>query len=217
MAKKVALAVAMTLLSVPPLAAFAQINQSSTDSANSQSTATLEDESDFLTYENATLGISIQYPSSWLKGEEESGLMFVSPPDENNFEASSVILDLKILNWSLFSLSPSGQLSLGDYVNSTIQDWIALNSTIIESNSTTLQTGNDNNTVHKIVLSTQDEEDGLTFHQMHIYAVRDSKLYQIIYSGEVGKYSIYLPVVENMIDSFKTIDHIEREGILVAG
>ena len=218
----------ISLLSVPSLAvAFAQMNQPNiTDTNSQQTTSALEnaDNNNFLTYENATLGISIQYPSGWMKVEENgTGVMFISPPDKNNSEASSVMVNVQIANLSLFSLSPS-DLSLENYTNLTIEaltsaNLIVADFNIIESNSTTLGIGNKDstNTAHKLVFSMQEGEEGLTVQQMQIYTIRDSTLYSITYIAESGKYPIYFPTVQKIIDSFTIIDHQQKGGMFIDG
>ena len=216
MVKKITLAMAMTLLSVPPLTALAQINQPNTDDANSQSTIPLDD-NNFSTYENATLGLSIQYPSDWTTIEEHheaSNVIFISPPSENNSDASSAAVNVQITDLPLFPLSSPEGLSLENYTISTIQLLTALNSSITELTPTSLRIGNDNHTAHKLVLSKLEGEEDQIMQQMQIYTIRDGKLYSIAYVAEASKYLVYLPTVEKMIDSFTVvIDNQESDEV----
>jgi PsbP-like protein len=177
-----------------------------------------EGNNNLLTYENATLGISLQYPHDWVKEEQdESGVIFISPPSNNNSELSSVMVNVQIANLSL--LSPSNSSSslssqlLQNYTDSTITELTAGNFSIIESNCTTFGLGNNYTAAHKLVFSKQEE--GFTIQQMQIYAVRDTNLYLITYVAEAANYPIYLPTVHKMIDSFRIMDYQRSETRIV--
>jgi hypothetical protein len=186
----------------------------------SATTASEQDNnSNFLPYENATLGISVQYPPDWIKEEQDKvGVIFISPPSTNNSEASSVAVRVQIANLSLPSSPPSPFLTdqlLQNYTNSTIRELTAGNFSIIESNSTTIGIGDNNYTsAHELVFSKQEEE-GLTIQQMQIYGIRDNKLYLITYIADAANYPIYLPTVQKMIDSFKIMAHQGNEEMLI--
>jgi hypothetical protein len=44
-------------------------------------------------------------------------------------------------------------------------------------------------------------QEGLDF--MQILAIKEDKVYSILYSSEKTKYSTYLPIIEEMIDSLE--------------
>jgi hypothetical protein len=51
---------------------------------------------------------------------------------------------------------------------------------------------------YKLVASLMEE--GTDF--MQIFAIKDDKVYSILYSSEKTRYSTYLPTIEKMINSF---------------
>jgi hypothetical protein len=203
----ISLVMAMPLISVSPFGAFAQTNESNVNT-NSQGTVASEDDNNFLTYENATLGISIQYPSDWTIIEEYHGVSsvrFIPPPSENDSDTSSAGVNLFIADVPLFPSSSPGGLSLDNYTVSTIHFLTTSNSSISELTPTSLRIGNDNHTAYKLVSSSQGGEEDQIMQQMQIYTITDSKLYSIDYVAEASKYLVYLPRVERMVDSFTAI------------
>jgi hypothetical protein len=44
-------------------------------------------------------------------------------------------------------------------------------------------------------------QDGLDF--LQIFAIKDNKVYTILYSSERTRYSTYLPIIEEIINSFE--------------
>jgi len=58
-----------------------------------------------------------------------------------------------------------------------------------------------NNTIPAYKLVASRTQDGFQF--MQIMAIKDGQIYTILYSSEKTRYSAYLPVVENMINTFE--------------
>ena len=68
---------------------------------------------------------------------------------------------------------------------------------LIELSSTNLA----NNAIPAYKLVGSLTQEGLDF--MQIFAINEDKVYSILYSSEKSRYSTYLPIIEEMINSFE--------------
>lgn len=148
--------------------------------------------SNFLTYENNTLGIKIQYPSDWIKMQKESVYGFIvsfrSPISTESGKAPSVLGSLGIDVINLHS-----KTSLTDYIFSYTYSLKKYHPEvkINESNATTLA----GNPAYKILFT---DSKGIKI--MQIWTIKGYKIYHIIYP--IADF-ISLPVLQRMIDSFQ--------------
>ncbi len=169
-------------------------SSSSSSSSNDTSTASANSSS-FLTYQNHDFGIRMQYPSNWTKQEDNLLLHTIaafSLIHQNPFDFANVTLaevDLRVYNapqnetsakLNIGQINTQGQTIVGYYKNSTttLGGYPALK--IIS---------------YFFGVVTQKEMQIWTFiPNKHV-------LVEIIYIAQPSKYSLYLPIVQRMIDS----------------
>ena len=147
---------------------------------------------EFLTYENSTLGIKIQYPTGW-KLMQVSNLpyltnIFVSPL-ENNTDRYRENAFLKINE-----VSPN--VTLNDYT-STITKTLQNRSDfrITDFGSATLS---DNPGYRLIGVSRGNPNINV----LDEWVIKDGKVYRVAFYLEEGKSKTYLPIALRMVDSF---------------
>jgi hypothetical protein len=88
---------------------------------------------------------------------------------------------------------------LSNFTSATLTSYLELypDLELIELSSTNLT----NNAIPAYKLVASITQEGLDF--MQILAIKEDKVYSILYSSEKTKYSTYLPIIEEMIDSFE--------------
>ena len=170
----------------------------------SQATNTTRE--DFLTYENTTYGIRIQYPAGWQEGEsnqtsEDSVINYIvafrSPKDRiSDTVAENVIVSVE-------NLPPEQNISLAAYSTRQIADLTQFSPGFdLQQSIPTVLAGIP---AHKIVFS-ETVQQQQTIKDMQVWTIKDNKAYIIAFAGEPAKYSYYLPTVQKMIDSFEFIN-----------
>lgn len=167
--------------------AAAQQNSTSIASTNSNGT-------NFLTYGNSTYGIRIQYPSTWLKEESHNQ----TSNDIVKFSAPATAAPASL---SVIGGSPAPQsVPLAVYVNASI--YLLRHSfdnfSLIDSNATTLG----DSPAHKIVYTAILPSSATELKFMQILTIKDSKSFVITYGTLPTIFSMYLPTIQKMVDSF---------------
>jgi eukaryotic-like serine/threonine-protein kinase len=182
--------------------ALAQANSTTPARTNSSAstlntTPTNAAENNFLTYENSTLGIKMQYPSSWTKQTAGHGATFVLL---SNGEKNSEQFMAKLNATSITGFPPNVPLkALADRVVDGYKHF--LRNFKIESYANTTVVGN--NGIKILYTYTDSKNNG--FKATDIALIKDDRLYVIQYYVEASKYQIYLPILQKMIDSFQMI------------
>jgi hypothetical protein len=182
--------------------AMAQTNITTTPSQATNNT----EQNAFLTYENTTYGIRIQYPAGWQEGEsnqtsEDSVLNYIvafrSPKDRiSDTVAENVIVSVE-------NLPPEQNISLAAYSTRQIADLTQFSPDFdLQQSIPTVLAGIP---AHKVVFS-ETVQQQQTIKVMQVWTIKDNKAYIIAFAGEPAKYSYYLPTVEKMIDSFEFIN-----------
>ena len=145
---------------------------------------------DFLTYENPTFGIKLQYPVDWEKIEGDGNITFISP--------SQSTLDIYRQKLIITTDQFLKNITLNEYIDAfiNISKKNASDIKIIEQNPITFA---DNNTAYRIVMNTKQGEHSLTI--MAVLAIKDDKVYLIEYISETEEYSKHLATIQKMIDS----------------
>ena len=69
-----------------------------------------------------------------------------------------------------------------------------------------------NNTASKLVYTMTLSDSNI--HLIDIFAIISNKVYHITYAAEVNEFANYLPVIQNIIDSFKLID-LQKTATLI--
>ena len=150
----------------------------------------------FLTYENFTLGIKIEYPSDWIKVEDYSGSWFRN----NNQTVNVRVESIPYLNESLDNLTTQ-------QINLTAQQFPGRQ--LIDTNGTII---GDNYTAHKIVFTFPEEPadlNGLWYKEIQVWTINAGRAYIISYYTPVYDYDNYLPFAQKMVDSFRILKAIK--------
>lgn len=166
----------------------------------------------FLTYENLTYGIKIQYPADWEKKESTlDQVVFRFPPQENASGASS-----KYLLIIVSTFDPQENMTLDkltreqiDFLKESFPD-LSLNES--ESYATTLS----GNPAYKVTFDHRNEEQqgsNPDYKLIQIWTIKGDKVYYLTYRAELGRYSDnYLQTIQKMIDSFVVSDFLLYEN-----
>jgi PsbP-like protein len=172
------------------------------DDSDTITTTTTESSDQFLSndsvlvYESPAYGIRTQYPDGWeivIQSTSNSSLSLrFSSPLENDtdiyrenvlFEVSTISNNTALSNYTTAALI-SYLESFPDLKFNELS-WTNLTNSAIPA--------------YKLVGS--HTQEGLDF--MQIFAIKEDKLYTILYSSDKTRYSTYLPIIEEMINSFE--------------
>lgn len=155
-------------------------------SLTGQQTTVAQTNSKFVTYDNPTFGIRIQYPSDWGRLD----LSFLQQSADIDFYPladTSLAKNVKIQVNNL----PSRNMTLEEYTNSQINP---LEERLLESNTTTLA----GIPGYEIVFTSLQ---GLK--TMQVWTIKNDKAYIISYVAQEEDYEKELQVAQKMIDSFE--------------
>jgi hypothetical protein len=144
---------------------------------------------EFPRYENPNLGISVQHPSDWLLVGESD--------DKLNFLKADVAVEIDVDD-----LDPS-DTTLSDYANERVDDLREDRDDfeLIEFEPFAISNGQP---AQKAVYSFTGE-DGEVTNVIRVWSVYQGKLYSIAYIADSNQYDQYLPIAQEMIDSFEII------------
>jgi hypothetical protein len=144
---------------------------------------------EFPRYENPNLGISIQHPSDWLLVGESD--------DKLNFLKDDVAVEIDVDD-----LDPS-DTTLSDYANERVDDLREDRDDfeLIEFEPFTISNGQP---AQKAVYSFTGE-DGEVINVIRVWSVYQGKLYGVAYIADSNQYDQYLPIAQQMIDSFEIV------------
>ena len=144
---------------------------------------------EFPRYENPNLGISVQHPSDWLLVGESD--------DKLNFLKDDVAVEIDVDD-----LDPS-DTTLSDYANERVDDLREDRDDfeLIEFEPFTISNGQP---AQKAVYSFTGEDGGVT-NVIRVWSVYQGKLYSVAYIADSNQYDQYLPIAQQMIDSFEIV------------
>ena len=162
---------------------FINLNKASAHSTAPSRTTT--NETGFLLYQNATLGISMKYPSSWKKIDQKS----VGEKTFVTFAQSQALFSRLVIETDNLTSK-----------NSTLG-----NRHIVGTNSSASLA---HYPAHKAIYRSYEPYlvPGGQMKSMDVYTIKGNKAYHIIYISELSEFDTYLPVIEKMINSFKIIN-----------
>jgi MgtE intracellular N domain/PsbP len=155
--------------------------------------------SSFLTYENHTLGIKIQYPAEWNKTNVNNSVIFSSPLEGSSdkfTEYLSIEFDVP--------LPPQyNNISSAELVSEVIPllRESLLDFELHESKPITLKDGS----IASTILYTASNPQYGILKELDIEVIKEGKLYEIVYAAKPQKYSIFLPTVQQMMNSFEFV------------
>ena len=157
----------------------------------------------FLTYENPDYDISIQYPSDWRKSEDNLGAhqvaLFSAPEIEE--EVSSVSTIIYVPAQLLVVVQPlhTSNITINQFTRQFLEEAYPIQSDyrIIESSQSKFA----GIEAQKIVM--YEYVGDKTSKVLRTIGIQNGTAYMIKYLSEPGQFSKYLPVAQQMIDSFK--------------
>ena len=148
----------------------------------------------FLTYEDITTGISIQFPSNWEKSVNLDNFITFRAPPETDTRIYPAALGLKIQELA------SKSVLLEEVTKFQISELKKSNPNLefSESTSSTLA----GKPAYRVVFTATDNNQ-VERKAMQIWTIIDNKAILITYKAQPDKYSTYLPTIERMIGSFQ--------------
>ena len=183
-------------------------NSSTTSSSTPSSSSTLyafalfgfgsspKDNNNFLTYQDSTLGIKIDYPAGWAQELHVGGLVTFLTMLESDTNTYPAGLGVKVQNLA------SKNTSLNEITKVQIKNLTQNHPDfkLIESTKSMLA----GIVAHKIVFIATDNS-GHERKAMQIWTLKDDRAYLLTYKAQPEEFSHYLPLVQKMIDSFQFI------------
>jgi hypothetical protein len=185
-----------SLLYTPQLAIAQILNRTQT----SVTTAT---SSNFLTYVNPTLGLTMQYPSNWLIRERpynpagNSTIVSLFAPPESAFATTgsiSAVSGAFIPYMDVFVFN-SKNMSLNELINKTVKN--IANASITQSKPINSQA--------YMLEYTVTMPGGNIFKRMQDWTISGGKVFVITYTSLPPSYSKYLPTVQKIIESIQIV------------
>jgi hypothetical protein len=165
----------------------------STSSSSSQNSITSTDaSSNFLTYEHPVYHYTIQYPSNWEILHGDVNPEFISPLEGINDDRyrANIVIDFSTTSIPLEDSIPVYAQNNPDYQ-------------IIESKPINPPPKDVNATeAYMLVYTYKDPNYGMLKAMEIFIKEMDINLYEIRFSATPESYSVYLPIVQKMIDSF---------------
>ncbi len=145
-----------------------------------------------LTYENSAYGVRIKYPQGWTKQEGGTGtvVQFFSPKESNSTSQEALTIIVQDLSAQSLTLDAFTQ-RITSQLKQTITDF-----NLIESGASTLA----GSPAHKVVYTgIQGQRNPKV---LRVWTIVNSKGYIIMYAADLSKYSEFLGIIQQMIDSF---------------
>ena len=162
--------------------------------ALSQSVQQKDNSINFLTYENPSVGVIIQYPTDW---QVDEGELF----DDSvvKFTSSSQSSTDDFREYLEIDVSPAGLETVEGLANQSINllRYMLTNYNLVQSDSTTIANTNG----YKVIYTYSEGQ--FEYKVMQDWVIKDDKSFRFTYVSEVPQFPDYLPIVERMIDSFK--------------
>jgi hypothetical protein len=150
----------------------------------------------FLTYQDSTLGIKIDYPVGWIHELHHGSLVTFLASLESDSNTYPAGLGITVQHLG------SGNTSLSEVTKEQIKNLTQSHPDFKLTESTdSILAGN---IAHKIIFSATDNMKHKRT-AMQIWTLKADNAYLITYKAEPGKYSKYLPTIQKMIDSFQII------------
>jgi hypothetical protein len=148
----------------------------------------------FLTYQDSTLGIKIDYPAGWTHELHAGGIVtfLASLESDSNTYPAGLGIEIQHLK--------SKNISLNNITKIQIKNLTQNHPDFKLIESTESKIGG--NSAHKIVFTATDYKKNER-QAMQIWTLKGDKAYLITYKAEPEKYAKYLPIIRKMLDSFQ--------------
>jgi serine/threonine-protein kinase len=154
---------------------------------------------DFLNYVNPTYGIKIQHPKDWAASTSGipsyNGIVGFYSPLKNLTDIQPAEVTLSITTYA-----PT--ISLDDYTKTTLSILEKQGIKTDESNSNTLS----GQPAYRVTFSPTNPaipNIPVNLKVMQTWTVIDNKVYLLSFSADTQKFSVYLPMVQKMLDSLQ--------------
>jgi len=151
-------------------------------------------DNNFSTYHDNTLGIKIDYPAGWIHELHAGGLVTILPSQDGYTNTYPAGLGITVEHLK------SKNIALPEITKIQIKNLTQKHPDFKLLESTELRLAG--NIAHKIVFTATDSMK----HErkaMQIWTVEGNKAYLITFKAESSQYSIYLPTIQKMVDSFQ--------------
>jgi hypothetical protein len=153
-------------------------------------------EDNLLVYESPAYGIRTQYPDGWeiiIQSTSPSSISLrFNSPQENDTDIfrENVVFEINTI---------SNNTALSNFTSATLISYLEAypDFELIDLSPTNLTS----TAIPAYKLAASRTQDGLDF--MQIFAIKEDKVYTILYSAERTRYSTFLPIVEEMINSLE--------------
>jgi hypothetical protein len=198
-----------TLLMVASLVVIPGAQQQSFSQSSEQDTNSATQSTDFLTYDNATYGVTIQYPSNWLvettdfPGDPLTHIVgFFSPLESrvDTYEERLWIIQEQQSFSEDFDLAQYAEQIVSNY-HSTLTDF-----SLDEIDMETARLGNNDSPAYRMVYTERLQPENIDLKTLEIGTLIGDKVYIIMYHAETTRYDQYLPIIEEMINSVQLSD-----------
>jgi hypothetical protein len=171
-------------------------DDSDTTTTTASSVQSLSNDS-VLVYESPAYGIRTQYPDRWeivIQSDSNSSLSLKfnsQAENDTDIYRENVLFEVNTI---------SNNTAVSDYTTAALASYLeSFPDLKFNELSSTNLTNSAAIPAYKLVATqTQDSRDF-----MSIVAIKDDKVYTITYSSEKTRYSTYLPIIEEMINSFE--------------
>jgi eukaryotic-like serine/threonine-protein kinase len=152
--------------------------------------------SNFLTYDNPTHGIKMQYPADWTIStaglQSYSGIAGFYSPLQN-------LTDVLASRVALSITSYSANVSLEEYTNMTLTQMKQQGLEVNESSSIEVA----GSPGYRIIFSLPPQNVPVSLSVLQVWTVINNKVYQLDYSADSSEFQNNLPLVEQMLDSLQ--------------
>ncbi len=148
-------------------------------------------QNEFITYENATQGIKIDYPKGWTP-IIQYGIAFLSPKenDSDTFREGLVVAKNSLVNESIDKLADR----VLRFYNSSLVDFQLIQSKGVKFHG---------NPAQSLIYTFSIPGNG-TLKAMDFGTTENNRILVFRYTAQESKFDSYLPTIERMIDSFKS-------------
>jgi hypothetical protein len=161
-----------------------------------QQEALAQPASSFLTYDNPTHGIKMQYPAEWTVStnglQSYSNIVGFFSPLQNLTDVLPAQVTLSVTGYS-------ANVSLDEYTNMTLMEIEQQGLEVNESNAFTLA----GNPGYRIIFTPPPQAVPVSLSVMQVWTVINDKVYLLAYTADSSKFQINLPLVQHMLDSLQ--------------
>ena len=189
----------------PNVTAQATLNITEPAETTTNSSASIS----FLNFSNPIFGIKIQYPDSWsprvypYNNEGNSTIVGFYTPSKTASQLGNISgVSGQFVPYLDIFVFDSKNMSLEKIIDGRMKRIQNTTDVVIESKPYALK---GNHEAHKLVYSTITGGDEF-FKKMQIYTIYSNKVYLITFTAQETLFSNYIPLIENMIDTFEVSD-----------